>query len=180
MRMSYEELNKIKDKYGVDILWSFSRLGCYENSPYNYYLKYIKREKEKDRSTIYTESGSTVHECLEQFYNKEILYEDMLTKYEDSLDMFALQELKYNKTDEEKNAAIANKYEADIRHFFRNHIPFNYKKCQTERFMITKVKDNIFQGYCDFIYKDEEGFINIVDFKSSTIYTGEKVLKEGK
>ena len=41
MRKTPEELEKIKQQYGVDELWSFSRLNKYVTSPYEYYLKYI-------------------------------------------------------------------------------------------------------------------------------------------
>ena len=85
-----------------------------------------------------------MHECLEKYYNKEISYEDMLKLDEESLDIFVLSGLKYNKTDEQRNASIANKYEEDIKHFIKNHVPFKYKKCFTEEFLITKVGKYIF------------------------------------
>ena len=177
MRLSTEELNQIKKKYGVDTLWSFSRLGCYETSPFNYYLRYIKKEKEQDRSTIYTESGSVVHECLEKYYNKEISYEDMLKLYEESLDIFVLSGLKYNKTDEERNASIANKYEEDIKHFFKNHKILEDKP-KLEKFIVTNIGDFYFQGYIDVINKDKNGIYNIIDWKTSSIYLGHKAEKE--
>ena len=72
MRMDKEQLNEIKAKYNVDELWSFSKVHCYEVSPYNYFLKYIKHIKETDKTSIYSESGSSVHSILEKFYNGEI------------------------------------------------------------------------------------------------------------
>ena len=135
--------------------------------------------KEDKKDGIYTTSGGTIHDILEKFYGGEIEYEDMITSYESALFLFDQAELKYNKTDEEKNAKIANKYEDCIKHFFKYHKPFT-QKAMIEQFAVTKIGQHIFQGYIDFIFQDEDGTITILDWKSSTIYKGEKILKEGK
>ena len=179
MRKTPEELEKIKQQYGVDELWSFSRLNKYVTSPYEYYLKYILKIKEDKSDGIYAVSGGTVHDIIERFYKKEISYEDMISEYEEALYLFEQAELKYNKTDEEKNAKIANKYEDCIKHFFKNHIPFT-QQAMIEQFALTVVGDRVFQGYIDFVFKDEDGTFTILDWKTSTMYRGEKVLKEGK
>ena len=179
MRKTNEELQALKEHYGVSELWSFSKVNKFLTSPYEYYLKYILHIQEDKRDGIYTTSGGTIHDILEKFYSKEIKYEDMITLYEGALFLFDQAELKYNKTDEEKNAKIANKYEDCIKHFFKYHKPFT-QKAMMEQFAVTKIGDNIFQGYIDFIFQDEDGTVTILDWKSSTIYTGDKVLKEGK
>ena len=179
MRKTPEELERIKNQYGVDTLWSFSKLNKYVTSPYEYYLKYILKVKEDRQDGIYAISGGTVHSIIEKFYKKEISYEDMITQYEDALFTFEMAELKYNKTDEEKNAKIANKYEDCIRHFFRNHVPFT-QKAMIEQFALTQVGGRVFQGYIDFVFQDEDKNFTILDWKTSTMYRGDKVLKEGK
>ena len=179
MRKTNEELQALKEHYGVKELWSFSKVNKFLTSPYEYYLKYILHIKEDKRDGIYTTSGGTIHDILEKFYSGEIKYEDMITSYEGALFLFDQAELKYNKTDEEKNAKIANKYEDCIRHFFKHHKRFE-QKAMIEQFAVTKIGDNIFQGYIDFVFQDEDGTVTILDWKSSTIYTGAKVLKEGK
>lgn len=179
MRKTNEELQALKEHYGVKELWSFSKVNKFLTSPYEYYLKYILHIKEDKRDGIYTTSGGTIHDILEKFYSKEISYQDMITSYEGALFLFDQAELKYNKTDEEKNAKIANKYEDCIRHFFKYHKPFT-QKAMIEQFAVTKIGDHIFQGYIDFVFQDEDGTVTILDWKSSTIYTGAKVLKEGK
>ena len=42
MRLSYEELNEVKKKFGVNELWSFSKFDSYRTSKYEWMLKYIK------------------------------------------------------------------------------------------------------------------------------------------
>lgn len=179
MRKTNEELQALKEHYGVKELWSFSKVNKFVTSPYEYYLKYILHIKEDKRDGIYATSGGTIHDILEKFYSGEIKYEDMITAYEGALFLFDQAELKYNKIDEEKNAKIANKYEDCIRHFFKHHKRFE-QKAMIEQFAVTKIGDNVFQGYIDFVFQDEDGTITILDWKSSTIYTGAKVLKEGK
>lgn len=179
MRKTPEELERIKKQYGVDTLWSFSKLNKYVTSPYEYYLKYILKVKEDRQDGIYAVSGGMVHSIIEKFYKKEISYEDMISQYEDALFTFEMAELKYNKTDEEKNAKIANKYEDCIRHFFQNHIPFT-QKAMIEQFALTQVGGRVFQGYIDFVFQDEDKNFTILDWKTSTMYRGDKILKEGK
>lgn len=179
MRKTNEELQALKDHFGVSELWSFSKVNKFVTSPYEYYLKYILHTKEDRRDGIYTTSGGTIHDILEKFYSKEITYDEMITRYEDALFFFDQAELKYNKTDEEKNSKIANKYEECIKHFFKHHKQFT-QKSMIEQFAVTKIGNHVFQGYIDFIFQNEDGTVTILDWKSSTIYTGDKVLKEGK
>lgn len=179
MRKTNEELQALKEHYGVKELWSFSKVNKFLTSPFEYYLKYILHIKEDKRDGIYTTSGGTIHDILEKFYGGEIKYNEMLSLYEGALFLFDQAELKYNKTDEEKNTKIANKYEDCIRHFFKNHKPFT-QKAMIEQFAVTKIGEHVFQGYIDFVFQDEDGTITILDWKSSSIYKGDKVLKEGK
>lgn len=179
-RKTYDELNQIKAEYGVNTLWSWSRYKTYKEDPYEYMLKYIKRIKE-DRHNIYSYSGSAVHSLIEDYYNGEIKKEDMLPKYEDELLMMNLSEYKYDRNDADKNEKIANKYEACIRHFFSNHTKPNWSMV-TEPFVIIKIADGIvFQGYIDNLAVDNDDTqkkILITDYKTSTIYKGEKLKKE--
>lgn len=175
-RKTREELNKIKKKYNVSKIFSWSRFNCYKNSPYEYFLKYVKREK-PTREGIYGVSGGLCHNILEDFYSGKIKYEEMIDEYEAGLLNLNLMNLKYDRSDEDKNQAIANKYESCIRHFFKNHKVIK-EKMMLEKFILIKVKNFLFQGYIDAIHKDKEGNYVITDWKTSTIYTGKKIDKE--
>lgn len=175
-RKTPEELERLKKKLNVSQLWSWSRYNCFKNSIYEYFLKYILKVKEDRDDGIYGVSGNACHSILEKFYSKEIKFKDMLQEYENSLFTFNAGELKYDRTNEEKNNAIANKYESCLRHFFQNHNVIN-KKVEIEKFILIKINRFIFQGYIDFIHKEDDCFI-ITDWKTSSIYTGKKVDKE--
>ena len=183
MRKTPKEINEICKKFHTNILWSWSRYNIFKTDPYSYFLKYIKGEKEDRRDSIYCVSGGYCHDILEKYYNGEIQQSDMINEYEDSLFTMNLAEYKYDRSDEDKNSAIAEKYESCIKHFFRNHIKPDNLKMLLEMFCVIKVTDDIiFLGYIDNcgMYKDENGEKRIVitDYKTSTIYKGEKLEKE--
>ncbi|HBF8685581.1 TPA: PD-(D/E)XK nuclease family protein [Clostridioides difficile] len=175
-RKSEKYLDKIKEKYQVKNIYSWSRYNLYKIDPYSYLLKYILNKKET-RQNIYGVSGGHCHSIIEDLYNGKTKYEDMIIEYEEKLFEMNLSGLKYNRNDEEFNRRIAKKYEDNIKLFFKEHDQITYKS-KLEQFVIIEIGKYIFQGYIDFIYKDENGIYNIVDWKTSTIYTGKKIEKE--
>ena len=182
-RKTKEELNAICKKYNTDILWSWSRYNTYKTDHYSYFLKYVKNIKEDRRDSIYAVSGGYCHDIIEKYYNRTITQGDMINEYEDSLLTMNIAEYKYDRSDDDKNAAIAEKYENCIRHFFRHHIKPDNLNMLLEMFCTIQVADDIvFQGYIDNcgVYTDENGKKKIVitDYKTSTIYKGEKLEKE--
>lgn len=176
-RKSKDFLNKLKKKYSVDRLWSWSRINCYRNSQYEYYLKYILKEKEDRKDGIYAIQGGICHDIIENFYLKNIEFTDMITQYENKLFELELAEYKYDRTDDEKNKNIAYNYENSIRDFFKTHNIIKHK-VMLEQFITIKVGNNLFQGYIDCLVRDKDDNIHILDWKTSTIYTGEKAEKE--
>ncbi len=181
-RKTKEELNAICKKYNIPFLWSWSRYNTYKTDSYIYFLKYIQHIKEDRRDSIYVYSGSCCHDILEKYYDGSIKQSDMINEYEDSLMTMNLAEYKYDRNDEDKNKAIADKYENCIKHFFRNHQKPNMNMI-LEMFCLIKITDKIyFNGYIDNcgVYVDDNGekHIVITDYKTSTIYKGEKLEKE--
>ena len=177
-RLSREQLSKLKKQYGVDTLWSFSRYNSWKTDKYSYMLNYIRHIPSNVKESIYGKQGGQVHDILESFYLGKIKYEDMIDRYEEALFELNTEGYKYSKNDKDMNENISKKYEDSIRHFFMNYKPIE-GKVMCEKFIIIKVRDYYFQGYIDFMYKDKsDGKIVISDFKTSTIYTGEKAKKE--
>jgi ATP-dependent helicase/DNAse subunit B len=76
-RRNYEEIEQLKKDLNVARLWSFSRINTYITCSYSYFLKYIKKEKERETS-IYSLLGTAFHDILEKYYNHKISYEEML------------------------------------------------------------------------------------------------------
>ena len=181
MRKTYEELNQLKKKYKVDTLWSWSRYHIYKQDTWEYLLKYIQHIKEDRVNSIYCVSGGDCHSILERFYEGKIKYEDMITEYEDQLLTMNIADLKYDRSDSEKNDKIANKYETCIKHFFTHHQVIKHSN-KIEQFIIIKIGKNIFNGYIDFLHTEEytnnSKQIVITDWKTSSIYKGQKIDEE--
>lgn len=178
MRKTYEELNEIKEKFKTDRLWSWSRVNCTHNSLYEYFLKYVAHEKEDRQDSIYVVTGGISHDITEKFYSGEITKEQMLEEFEDGwMTAFDISGLKFNRSDSEKNNDIAEKYYQNLKHFFKNHTVIE-KKIALEQFVIVKIGDEYFQGYIDALTTDDNGNYIIIDWKTSSIYLGEKAKNE--
>lgn len=178
-RLSFEELNKIKKKYDVNRLWSYSRVSTFITSPYEYALKYVDgiKAKEDRQDSIYTSLGSAAHQCLEDYYTGKIQFDEMLGQFEDSwTTCYDIAQLKFDRCNIEKNQSIAEKYKLNMFYFFKNHVTYPYKVL-IEKPVVIDVNGNIFVGYIDGLYKDDNGDITIIDFKSSSAYSG-KALEE--
>ena len=176
-RKTKEQLNEIKKKYNVDELWSWSKFHTYKTSKYEYFLKYIIKRSEDINNGAYVAYGSLCHDILEKYYTKQISYKDMIKEFEDGLLLLEMSNLKFDRTSEDKNEAIKQKYLYNLKHFIKNHKAIN-NKVDIERFILINIGGNIFQGYIDLARKDEEGNFIIQDWKTSTIYKGDKALKE--
>ena len=185
-RKTREELNALCRQLNVKTLDSWSKYHCYKQDHWEAFLKYVLHEKEDRTNGIYAVSGGYCHDIIEKLYNKEIKYEDMIDLYEDSLLTMNIAELKYDRNDAEKNEKIANKYENCVRHFFKNHNVITQPH-KVEHFITIRISDDIvLQGYIDFLfiekYVDEDGKertkVKIIDWKTSTRYTGKKIDEE--
>lgn len=176
-RLTHEELETIKKKHNVQRLWSWSRMNTYMTSKFEYLLKYILKSKEDRCDSCYTTLGTICHDTLEKFYEGKIEYKDMIEDYNDGFTTaIVIADLKFNRSDEEKNKSIGEKYNENLVHFFQNHTVYKHK-ILVEKPIVVNINGNVFVGYIDALYKDDEGNYYILDFKSSSIYTG-KTLEE--
>ena len=178
MRKTSEELQQIMKKENVSRIWSWSRFNSFHNSPYEYYLRYIKKEKEDRQDSIYVSTGGISHNILEKFYLNKIKYDEMLGEFKDGWTVaFDISDLKFNRTDEESNQKISDNYYADLKHFFTHHKVIK-GNILIEQFIKTRIGNSLFQGYIDVCFKDEKGIYHILDWKTSSIYKGKKAENE--
>lgn len=177
MRLTKEELDKVKKKYGVDKLYSWSKVNCFMTSPYEYFLKYILHKKEDIDNCAYAPLGGISHSIIEDYYSGKIGYDKMIDVFEDGwLTAIDISDLKFDRNDESKNESIKNKYKENLQHFFKYHKAIE-TNIELERFLSAKIGDYVLQGYADAIFKDNDGCYNIVDWKTSTKYSS-KALEE--
>ena len=176
-RLTHEELEQIKAKHNVERLWSWSRMNTFLNSKYEYLLKYILKTPEDRCDSCYTTLGTICHDTLDRFYEGEIKYADMIDDYNDGFTTaIIIAGLKFNRSDEEKNKSIGEKYNDNLIHFFENHTVYKHKLL-IEKPIVVNINDIVFVGFIDALYKVVEGYYHILDFKSSSIYTGNTLAK---
>ena len=171
-RLTGEELKVVMKKYGVNELWSWSKVDTAINSMYEYFLKYVLRVKEDRTDCAYAPMGGICHSTIEDFYSEKIKFEEMIEQFNDGwITAIDIADLKFDRNDSEKNNSISDKYKMNLEHFFRTHKKIPYKVV-LEKFMTAKIGDYVFQGYIDAIYKDADDNYHIVDWKTSTKYSG--------
>lgn len=177
-RKTYEELKKIMEQENCSRIWSWSKFNCFKTSPFEYYLKYIKHAEEDRQDCIYTSTGSLAHDIIEKFYTGKIKYEDMIGEFEDGwVTLYNIAQLKFDRNNEEKNNSIGEKYYLNLKHFFENHTVLKYKPI-LEQFVKVKIGSHLFHGYLDCCFKDDDDVYHIIDWKTSTVYKGDKAKKE--
>lgn len=176
MRLNKEELEQVKKKYSVNRLYSYSRLDCFNRSPFEYWLKYVARKEEDRADCIYAPVGNGCHDILERYYDNKIKYVDMSEEFEDVWIAYAkCYNFKFDRNDEEKNKSIGEKYYENLKHFFMNHKQIK-SNVVLERFLAVKIGDYVLQGYADIIFKAPNGKIVIGDWKSSSKFSGQSLI----
>ena len=164
------------EKYGKNFpVWSYSRLSTYKNCKHEYYLSRIL--KKESVNNLWGELGGLAHQQLEDYYSGHIEYKDMLSNFESGFLDYEMADLHFVK-DAVQNERMIKKYKESIIHFFNNHIPIT-QKVLSEREVWIDTGIAAFIGYVDAIHKDEEGYYNITDYKTSSMgseYKGDNLL----
>lgn len=178
MRVNSEKINKMCEALGTDRLNSWSRVNCIHNSLYEYYLKYILHKEEDRDDSIYKVTGGISHDILEKYYTAQIPYDAMVEEFEDGwTTAFDIAELKFVRGDGDRNKSIANKYYYDLKNFFSTHERIK-DRIDIEQFITVKIGEEYYQGYIDAKVTDADGNITILDWKTSSIYKGDKAKNE--
>lgn len=173
MRKDREFLKKIKKKYGVKDIFSWSKYEKSQDDLYEFYLKYVAKESEDLFDSIYGKSGGEAHDIMQDNYEGKIKYKDMLPTYKEKMLDLDIMGCVFDRADKEKNKKIKKKYIECMELFFQHHKKIPHKLI-CEQFMVAMVGKYLFQGYIDAIHK-ENGCYIITDWKTSSMYAGEKL-----
>lgn len=172
MRLTNEQLKEVMKKYGVNELYSWSKINCFMTSPYEYLLKYILHKNEDVDNCAYAPMGGICHSIIERLYENQITYQDMVEEFDDGwITAIEIADLKFDRNDVVKNNNIKEKYKENLYHFFKTHNMIQ-SNVAIEKFVAAKIDKWVLQGYVDAIYKDDDGYYNIIDWKTSTKYSG--------
>lgn len=166
-RLSYEQLELLKEKYGVKKIWSYSRWNSFFEHPWIYRMHYLEGVKSED--SIYTHFGTISHTIMEDFYEGKIEYEDMIKVFKkEAVDWKKNSSLKFMS----ENVEIG--YIRNLVDYFGNTEVIPYE-VEVEKPVVIKMRDEendknvLFVGYADGVYRDTDNDLTyILDFKTSS------------
>ena len=169
-------LKKIRDSGGK--LYSISRLNTMNQCPYQAYLKYVKKEEEKNKG-IYGILGGTVHDCIEECIHGTKELKDIKIAIQQELNDIELFGIEFPK-DRNGNTTIRDNWVSNMLRFSDEfNIPTG--KIATEKLLIYQLDDKHYMmGYADAIKRNEDGSVWLIDWKSSSKYTGKHILEAGR
>lgn len=144
-----------------DMVWSYSRIGAFEQCPYRWYIKYISVPKPKSKKMFFSEYGRFVHEILEKYYKKEIEWDELknifVTAYKDNVPKAP------------NNSLFKSYFKGGCDFFGTQDDLFDYEVIDVERYVEFEVDGVKFQGFIDLVCKDSNGDIIIIDHKSRAL-----------
>lgn len=168
-------MSKVVDKIkelranGVTV-YSYSRIDV--DCEREYYHTYVERKRGIDN--IYTVMGAYFHDTIEKIVNKEVGYEELKSGYLDKLNEVELLDIKF------PNELIKNSWVSDMNHAVEN-LKLVDGKVITELHILFQVEGYWFHGYIDLIIPtDEPPYIEIVDWKTSSKFSGKKLIAAGR
>ena len=151
-------------------VYSISRLNNFNSCPYCYHLTYNLKLPQVQNP--YSVMGDVIHDAIENIYKGEKSKEDMVSILNETL---LKCELFGSKFPSEK---IKANWVADMTHFVNN-----FKKLDgdfiTEKGFVFDIDGVFMQGFIDAINRKDE-LLNILDWKTSSAFKGEKLKDAGR
>ena len=141
-----------------DMIWSYSRLECFEACPYRWFLKYIEHETEEPQ--FYASYGSFMHELLAEFYSgragREACAKRFLLDFSDKV------------RGERPPGRIPSDFIDAGYNFLKTAEPLPFRTLGVERNVQFGVADAVFTGFIDYI-GERDGKLYVIDHKSADI-----------
>lgn len=167
MRLSKNQLEGIKAKFGVDRLWSYSRLNTYLEQPWEYRIVYLERLVRS--SNVYTYFGTICHDIIQDYYEGKHTYEQMADLFNEAIIEWRTGSTGYKFM----NDKVESGYVDNLIDYFANteivpHKIVNERPICLQIYDKKRGKNVVFTGYIDSEYTDEDGVFNIVDYKTSS------------
>lgn len=159
-------------------IYSISRLNTMNTCPYQAYLNYVLGVEGKNKG-IYGILGGKVHDVLEGCIKGEKTPEDIKPAIESELmdlEMFGIE----FPLDRNGNPTIRNNWIANMTKFAEE---FKTPKgnFDTEQLIIYPLGNNRYmQGYVDAIRHNSDGSVWLLDWKTSTNFTGDHLIEAGR
>ncbi len=138
-----------------EMTWSYSRLQCYNECPYRFFMKYIKGCQE--HQNFYSSYGSFMHKLLEQYYRGKISKEEMQIR--------VLIDFQSAVEGARPPGDIVSKYIKSGTEYLQSFKPLPFKMIDVEKEVHFSLNNKQFVGFIDYI-GEKDGELYIVDNKS--------------
>lgn len=141
-----------------DMTWSYSRIKSFEDCPYRWYLRYIRRLKGKDM--FFASYGTFIHKLLEMYYkgekNANQLYHTYLQDFKSEVKGFA------------PNKKVFTSYFFGGLSYLKDFKPLPCHPIAIEKQVKFEYNGIPFVGYIDFL-GEKDGKLFVVDNKSRNL-----------
>ena len=174
-RANDKRLQELRDK-GCQI-YSISRLNTLHQCKYQAYLNYIVGETQKPN--IWACAGGIIHDRLEDCIHGRGTKEDLRAAIDDELENFSMLDIDFP-LDKNGNPSVRNNWIANMTRFAEEfEIPVG--NFETEQLVILPINDHaVMQGYIDVLEPNDDGSVNIWDWKTSSQFTGDHLIEAGR
>lgn len=159
-------MNNIYRSIADKFIWSYSRIECFLDCPYRFFLKYFYGAQEEDR--FYASYGSFLHTLIEQYYRGELSKDEMLFAY--------LMRFKSEVKGTRPSENTVKKYISSGVEYLQNFNPFPFNMIDVEKKTDFYIGDIPFTGYIDYL-GEKDGEYYIVDNKSRDLKPRSKRIK---
>ncbi len=144
-----------------DIIWSYSRLKCYQICPKSFRLKYI--DGVVDESSSFSEYGTLFHSIFERYYTNKLAIYELGQVYEQEYAAIVRTPFPPNAY----NNLNETYYDKGKEYLDKFSDPFSqFKIIEVEKEFFTDIQGNAVKGFIDLILQDDNGNYIIVDHKS--------------
>jgi RecB family exonuclease len=167
-----ERKREIPKRFVGRKIYSISRLTSYHNCQYSYYLNY--NLKKKGKPNIYSLLGTKVHSILEDLQENKITREEGLSQFQVML-FEATSILGYSFPSDK----VKENFTKCMEHFFKNYKPIVAESVLMEKEFYTEIAGVVLIGYIDVVARMLDGTIEVIDYKTSSKYTGNDLKEHG-
>lgn len=143
-----------------NMVWSYSRLTCFEQCPYKFFLTYLTPGTK--RPQFFSDFGSFMHSILEKFYKGELKAEELPAYYLSHYDEQVIGRA--------PSAKIAGNYYMQGLDYLTHVNPLNVEVLGVEHQVEFNIDGKQFQGIIDLKAKNRhDGSLMIIDHKSRAL-----------
>ncbi len=177
--MAVRELDKRLEELKAKgkTLYSISKLNTMHQCKYQAFLNYVMQEQQKDN--IWACAGTIIHDKLEACIHGTGTTTDLRKAIDEELENFSLLDIDFP-LDKNGNPTIRNNWIANMTRFADEFKPWN-GHFDTEELVILPINDHaVMHGYIDVISYNDNGTVDVIDWKTSSQFTGDHLIEAGR